>query len=110
MRFDIRVDGKNILCHDDAASVIYLLSKADGIFSVIRRGPSSNEPDINVGDPEFAALIARAVNNHDQLLAACEAIDAIGDQLIPTDGPLFVRASIAEKLLQVRAAIAAATT
>ena len=53
-----------------------------------------------------AKLIAAAP----ALLAACEAIYAIGDQLIPTDGPLFVRASIAEKLLQLRAAIAAATT
>ena len=34
----------------------------DGHYAVLRRGPSSDLPDVNVRDPEFAARIAACVN------------------------------------------------
>lgn len=67
MRFDIRVNGVTVLCHDDAASVIFLLGKlatADEIDRVLlaAEGIKSERTEAGTWNPspewrEFAASV-----------------------------------------------------
>ena len=69
-RFDIRVDGETIFCHDDAASVIYLLGKlitADDVYRVLLAAEATRDEMTEAGtwnlSPDFAALAESFANN-----------------------------------------------